>query len=646
MQSFIIPLLFIICLSGTVLFLSKRRFEEVLPLSLMIGMLIIFVFAYFDNIKLGFYLTLLVATAFPVIIIFRLIKQKKINLILGNLFTPAFFIFIIIYTLIFFLNYNRGFTVWDEISHWGPMVKEMLRLDKLYSVPESALAVHKDYPPIVPIFEYLWCKLSGGFREAYVYRSLQTLSLSLFFPALCKFKWKKNIKIFPKLILISIFILSVCLLINVGEANFYKTIYIDCFLGLMLAYCLSLIYYEKKITKFGILRISVALSILLLTKQMGLVFFILTLSAFGINYLIVNKDEVKRKIKLGCTKKNLIQILVTILLITVIPYLFVFMWNLKIDSLGLERQFYISKINIPDLIGIVRGISGEDYQQQSFTNFINTFISTPFLSRPIVLTYWQVILIVAIIFILLSKYGKKYFEKYQIDMLCVIVIFGSIAYSFAMLLLYLFCFSVLESIGIMCFTRYMGTYLFAAFTLASMIYLFIEGKKDSDAKSNNLNNIIIILFFIWGICFSSESIYNLKPALDYNSSTSVYIKDAEVINANTEEDSSIYVISQRGCFVGYGLSYLIMPRELNTPFQAMSLGVPYCVGNDNIVYMSVQELSSEFSKYDYVYLHQIDEYFLNEYSSLFSTDKELKNGQLYKISNNLNNTVTLDLIAE
>lgn len=37
--------------------------------------------------------------------------------------------FVILYTAVFFFDLNRGFTHWDEISHWGPMVKENLRLN-------------------------------------------------------------------------------------------------------------------------------------------------------------------------------------------------------------------------------------------------------------------------------------------------------------------------------------------------------------------------------------------------------------------------------------------------------------------------------------------------------------------------------------
>ena len=96
--------------------------------------------------QFGYITVLLFALAFPVAVSYRLVKHKELARLKSDFLTPAFCIFIVIYAFIFFLNYNRGFSQWDEISHWGPMVKEMFRLDKFYSVAESALSVHKDYP--------------------------------------------------------------------------------------------------------------------------------------------------------------------------------------------------------------------------------------------------------------------------------------------------------------------------------------------------------------------------------------------------------------------------------------------------------------------------------------------------------------------
>lgn len=90
--------------------------------------------------------------------------------------------FVILYTAVFFFDLNHGFTHWDEISHWGPMVKENLRLNQLYLVEESRLQAHKDYPPVIALIETAWSDLCGGYSEKYLYRGLHMLISAMIFP--------------------------------------------------------------------------------------------------------------------------------------------------------------------------------------------------------------------------------------------------------------------------------------------------------------------------------------------------------------------------------------------------------------------------------------------------------------------------------
>ena len=82
------------------------------------------------------------------------------------IFSIGLISFISIYVLYIILDYKRRFTTFDEWYHWGMMVKESLRLDKFYSVAESNLHIHKDYPPFISILEVIFCKFSGGYSES------------------------------------------------------------------------------------------------------------------------------------------------------------------------------------------------------------------------------------------------------------------------------------------------------------------------------------------------------------------------------------------------------------------------------------------------------------------------------------------------
>lgn len=642
-MSFILPLLFIICSAGTLIFVTKRSFGEVLPVSLIFSSLIVFAFAFCGQMLIGYYITFLIAIAFPIIFVILAIRHKDCSNLFNNLFNPVFCIFIIIYAFIFFLNYNRGFTEWDEISHWGPMVKEILRLDKLYSVPQSVLSVHKDYPPIASIFEAIWCKLCGGYKEAYLYRSMQTLALSLFLPALSKLKWKKNFKFFVKLALIIITILSVNLVIRVGEASFYLTIDKDCLLGLMLAYSLFIVMYENKITKFGVFSLCNALAFLLLTKQMGLVFFLLVLSIFVVNYIILNRTALCSEFKEKNLKKRLIPLSLILLTITIIPYMFQFLWNKYISSNGIPRQFNISSIHISDLIGIAKGTSGLSWQHKALANFIKYIADKPLFDRPVSLSYWQLMFLAIFVFWLIGKYGKKYFENHQITGLNIMLFFGAIGYAFAMLLLYVFDFGPLEGPSLASIYRYLNTYWFAVFNLAMMLFLFIEVKKETEQEETSFIKIGAIILFMWIILFDASTIKNFIPAIHYNSVTNVCYQDASILKSKTKDNDKIFIISQKdSAYKVYMIIYLTLPRSYNR-FD-YSLGTPYNVQDVFTQNITLKKWQTELAGWDYLYLQNVDEQFISKYSGAFKSQANIKNKQLYKIIKKSDNTIVLDLV--
>lgn len=642
-MSFILPLSFIVCISGTMTILSKRRFEEVLPVSLLFSILIVFITGFFGQLQIGYILVALFALAFPSIIVFRLIKRQGISLSTKNFITPAFFIFIIIYIFVFILNFNRGFTQWDEISHWGPMVKEMFRLDKLYSVAESSLSVHKDYPPAIPLFETMWCKLCGGYKEAFLYRSLQILSLSLFFPCLSKFNWKKSPIFLIKLLFVVIIIVSGILVIRVGEAGFYNTIYIDCFLGLILAYSLSIIIFEQKITKFGIFNLSVALSVLLITKQMGIVFFLLILAVFIANYYIVNRPALKNGTKFHLEKKTALHFVLIALCIGVIPYLFQFCWNQYVTLNDIARQFNTSSIDFTQIIGIAQGTAGETYQHEALVNFVMTILTNSYLDRPIPLTYWQLMLLSVLIFILLGKYGKNYFKKHQTACLNLFLFLGAIGYAAALLLLYVFCFGPYEGPNLASMYRYVNTYWFAVFNLAIMLFLYIEGNREHEGKKVTLLNTGLVIAVMWIVFLDASKVQYLVPAVNYSTVTSICDEDAEIIEDNTAPSDSVFIIAQdTSGYENYMIIYLVLPRTCNR-FD-YSLGEPY---DDNDIYtvdLTVADWQSELANWDYLYLQNVDDAFLMTYGSAFPSGVTVASKQLYKINQQANGTITCDLV--
>ena len=129
-MDFILPLIFLIFSSSGYSILFKKHISETIPFTIIISSLTLYIFGILNILQIGFYILSISCLIFPTYLI---IKHKEIKNIKPLLLNNGFYIFIILYMLIYILNLNRGFSSYDEISHWGPMVKEILRTGKLYS---------------------------------------------------------------------------------------------------------------------------------------------------------------------------------------------------------------------------------------------------------------------------------------------------------------------------------------------------------------------------------------------------------------------------------------------------------------------------------------------------------------------------------
>lgn len=628
-MTFFLPLLFIICISGTVALLSKQRFELTLPLSLMLVTLIVFIASFCGQMQLGFILAIIFALVFPVLIVFYLIRKRALPLNTKNFFTPGFIIFLCLYLIIFILNYDRAFTSWDEFSHWGPMVKEMLRLNKLYSVAESVLSVHKDYPPAVPLFETIWCKLCGGYKETYLYRSLQTLMLSLYFPALVKFDWKRTPSFFFKMLLILMAVLLVNLVVIAGEAGFYTTIYIDCLLGLMLAYCVSLILFEQRIRKFSIFNLTVALTFLLLTKQMGIMFFLLILAIFVVNIFMVQRDSSFGHQNQQLNKRTTLPLVAGFLGIAVIPYAAMTIWNKYASFHEITRQFNISDIHITQLPGIALGTAGEVFQHEALNNFLKAFLNDTFVDRPLAFTYWQLLFVAAIIFFVVARYGKDVFRKNQIHAVNIMLCLGALAYAAGMMLLYVFCFGSYEGPILASYVRYLNTYWFALCALAMMLFLYIEGHREAVAKKASFLNVGFVVVLMLVLCMNSAKAHELVPAVRGIGAGASYAKDVALIKEETSSTAKVMVISKEtDGFDYYVLRYLISPKDL----QRFDYG--FIIGDNEM----------DLNDCDYLYIKDIDDAFISDYSSFFPAGTDIEANQIYQIKKQSDGNISLRLI--
>lgn len=132
----LIPFTFFAILNLGTIILFKQKFGRALPVTLFCSALILYYSQmFFKTFKIGYWLLYTLA-GISVILLFLHRKDPDLK---SRIFSNGFYSYLIICPVILVLDYQRFFTTWDELSHWGKMVKEMIRLDRFYTEPASNL---------------------------------------------------------------------------------------------------------------------------------------------------------------------------------------------------------------------------------------------------------------------------------------------------------------------------------------------------------------------------------------------------------------------------------------------------------------------------------------------------------------------------
>lgn len=626
-MSYIIPITFFILIAFLVIVLTNRRFEEVFPVVLISSAVIMYIGGF-----INLYFSFLTLGAGIVFLVLFLIIKKRHLFAEGRkrLLTPAFFAFVLIYFFLIILNYGRNFTKWDEYSHWGPMVKELFRLNRFYCVSELPFNAHKDYPPMISLFQFLWCKLSGGFLESRLYLSLQVLSISFLLPAFKGMEWESRKKSVLKVFYISLLLVFSPLIMAVGEAKFYTTIYTDCVLGMQFVFGVLLLLNSNLKAKFFNYSFTVTLSMLLLTKQMGIAFWGILIASY-LFFVIwkIKEDYVLNKGLISCSA-----------IIVFVPLLLMQIWNWYIRGLGLGRQFNVSDNNYGQVIRSILTMSGEQWKIDTIYNYVDRLLHKDLLNIPWGLSYFEVVfvfLFISIGIFLFHRSGSEIEKRFKV--ISVLLLVGSFVYAILMLILYLTGFSIEESISTACYPRYMNTYLFGlimAFLTYALAYIV---QKQVSWKAFVGIGILVI-----GLGIFNFNLSELKLACEREYPYDWYQDDMVLIVDNTEEyDKILWVCVGEGGNSLNIINYLTFPRWYNSVNYEIKGNEKETTVNGEVV--SLEEWLEIAHNYNYLYLQNIDENFVDATCSHFVQPPQIGKLQLFRIDA-VNEEVRFELIAE
>lgn len=459
--------------------------------------------AIFKTFKVGLIINLLFALSFFMMLMINIKRKKNMAILKKNFFSKGFYVFVVIYICIFIFDFNRTMTMWDEFSHWG-------------------LMVHKDYPPILSLFELFYTNFLVSYQEPYLIRALHLFGCSLFIPAIFE-----NISSFSKRkVILKSGLMLECIFLSIllfDQHGIIDTLYTDYIVAILTAYLLFLIVSrENNFCLFHLVQLSVGCSFLLLTKQVAIFFYLLVLLIFVVD-LLMNRKEKISKIFLKNRKKQLLSML---LFLIIIPLSIWKGWNVYIEKQNITKQFETSHIEVTKLYGILSGKEGEKWQQETVKYYTRAIFTKGMMTTKISLSYLQCMVLICLLIYGLGTFYKKYIRKGQLSSILLVFIVGSLGYVLLMLLLYVFNFGIDEGPKLASFNRYMPTYLLIGICLLIMLFTYIDSRKE---KVNSSCHSYIFLFFILFLIQNPKSLDKCLPKVLKFSENEFYLH-AEIIN--------------------------------------------------------------------------------------------------------------------
>lgn len=482
-----------------------------------------------------------------------------------NYFSNGFWTFLVIYVLFLVLDYKYQVGGADEVSHWGKMVKEMMRLDSFYCVEKSTLLAHKDYPPFTGLLEMLWCNLTGGHSDAAMLMGLHVAEYSfLALPLAEQFlddgkKWKK---IGSSCALV--FFLS--LLFFVFDASTFNTIYTDLYIAILFGFCF-LIAADERIRGegFGYFAILLGQCALVLSKQMGIAFVLLTWLFYTLLEVFELGGKSKKEVTVaanqnrGVTSRRLrengrMRLLLRSVGLLLAPAVVYLSWKLVLRANDVTGgQFAAGDISLRALPAALLG-RGSSVQTSVVRNYLNALFYGNLYNGPLTLTYIALALVALLVLGILFYDLRSVAKKGEIVAYAATLICGSVGYAFTMLVLYLFCFSEEEATTLASYNRYMGTYLLAAL-LVLVIFAAIMLRRMEKLCWNPKGAFVVLLVAL--LLTDTARLSNFVPKAVYRNGGQDYLLMAQEITSNTEEGAEIVLASSSNNALTYYVNYFL-----------------------------------------------------------------------------------------
>ena len=559
-----------------------------------------------------------------------------------SLWGEGLLLLVIFFAFCWIINKGKEFTAWDEYSHWGIFLKESLRLDDLYAVSPLDF-FHKDYVPLVTLFEVIWCRLAGRYLESDAYRGIQVFMFALMLPMFRLFELRAEngikragrhlLQVFGRLLpLLGAFflVLLVPILFNTSNAfYFYRSIYCDYAAGVMIFYCMYEAYKEDASISYQILVMTVGLSALILTKMTMAAFFPMIFAFFAVRLVFFSRT--------GVRKKQVLQLSFPLL----IPPAFWLFFNRFADHYvtnKLNIQSY-DAIHLRSLLAAFQNpeISPIRYLEEVRRVFIGAVFSKDILLHG---SYAVSVGAVVVLFFILAYFMQEKIDRRKAVLTGIWVLLAAIANALIMYMLYVTQFSEGEAKRLASFERYMNSFVVGIVLLLLAAY-FSSGLWENMRKGYCIliAALAIDLFFVHAPSFTQVVPGTLTHDDEINEAER---RGADLLLRHTSETDKIYVLTRNGDG-GYSrlkIWYYSLPHLV----EGDNIGGPTSDVDRFYKDLSKKECRKLLKGYDYFYTNILDAAFIEKYESCFDNPDLLAEKTLYRVEAGENKKIHLAVI--
>lgn len=601
--------------AGFAALVMNRRFEEQLPLSVGVVVSVLYAFALAGALQAGMYAVLLLAAAALAGQAVLLIRGWK-NASWKQLLTPGCAAFFLLAAWVLISFRGHMFNAWDDFSHWGLAVKNISLFGALPSaVPESTIS-YRDYPPAATLFSWAWTELSGLYNEGDIQRALNMMVMCFLLPAMRDQEWKKP----GKALCLSTLLFMLPLMFNTFS---YKALQVDTLLGCMVLYGLYAWFLCEK--KGSLPGIGMTVFVLVLTKGTGIIMAGLMIGVIGADIVLNSQKKWGEKIRL-----------ILCLLLPLIAAKGSWSFFLRIHQVSkMWEQNWPSVFDVAEVL-LGRGTP----QQKSILGLVLEKVTSPLLwhengGAKVNLVLWLMLITIARCWVVTRCDDPQ--EKKSMKIAFGVLIAGTFAYVFMLLIMYVYIFRPDEAIWQASIDRYMSSYMIP---LVGFTMLLLIRKLDQKGLPGTLSA---------PMCLLTCAVLIVNPATVMQETATTYIRNQEIYEKrmnnlipkkvidylDAQTDCVYLVVSNDNGKEYYRSTYQFTPIRIQ---EGMWTTWPVTEKSTDWGEVSaIQYSPSEWAKvlneggFTYVYLDTIDDRFIKDYRSLFEDGCTIESGKLYGI---------------